>query len=112
MHGNKDDRSASFWANADTPTEQDGAAEAWLAKLMRMRVQVYAGEVDAAKLQPVFDYTVKAGAEDWTVQVFKLEGETTEYYAKSDYTRALVNLTESLASEAIADLDSLLPPLE
>ncbi len=110
VHKNKDDRAAAFWTAASNPTAEDTAAATWIGKLMRMRVQDYDVPSDASGLESVFAFTVHGGKDAWAVQILRDEGpEGVQYYARTDYARGLVHLTESLASEAIADLDTVLP---
>lgn len=106
---NKDDRSAAFWARSDKPTEAAPDVGTWLGKVMRMRIQDYDVPADAASLQPVFSFVVSDGKDSWSVDVLKSGGGNPEYYARSEYSRGVVHLTESLATEAVADLSSMFP---
>jgi hypothetical protein len=112
VHKNKDDRAASFWAAASSPSEEDVAAATWLGKVMRLRIQAYTPPDEIpTDLESVFTYAVTGDGQSWTVEILRESGtDVPEYYAKSGYTRATVQLTQSLASEAVADLDSILPP--
>jgi len=112
VHKNKDDRAAAFWASVSSPEEEDVAAATWLGKVMRLRVQAYTPPDEIpADLEPALTYVVYGNGEAWIVEVLReANTEAPEYYARSPYTRATVQLTQSLASEAVADLDSILPP--
>ncbi len=106
---NADDRTKSYWADVTVPERRDIEGATWLGKLFRLRVKGYVDESAApAELAPVFAFAVKGREGSWTVEVLRaeVEGEVT-YYAKSSFTRGLVDLTRSLADEAIADLDAL-----
>lgn len=106
---NADDRTKSFWADAAVADKKDAEAGAWLGKLFRLRVKSYVDEADApAAREAVFAFEVKGRDGAWSVEVTKAEvdGEPT-YYASSSFTRGLVDLTRSLAEEAVADLDPL-----
>lgn len=106
---NKDDRGAAYWAQADTPETADDAAGTWLGKVFRMRVQNYVSpdEVQGV-LEPRFSYVVRGDDGDWKVEILQEAGEG-DFYARSDYGRGLVKLTTTLASEAVADLETVLP---
>lgn len=105
---NREDPRSAFWASADSPEQADEAAENWIGKLMRMRVQQYVGPEEAPpSLEPVFSYVVE-GDRAWTVEILREEGADGRWFARSEHTRGLVELTESLASEAVADLPTVL----
>ncbi|MBW1877210.1 MAG: DUF4340 domain-containing protein [Deltaproteobacteria bacterium] len=112
VHKNKDDRAASFWAAVSTPGEEDVAAATWLGKVMRLRIQAFTPPDEIpTDLEPVFTYVMTGNGESWTVEILREVGtEAPKYYARSGYSRATVQLTQSIASEAVADLDSILPP--
>ncbi len=104
LQQNKDDRAAAYWALASAPEEQAELEAAWLDKLFRLRVQAYVAEADApATLEPVFQFRAAGGDQQYTVDVFKDPAED-DYYARSPYTRSLVSLTKSIASDAAEDL--------
>ena len=59
-------------------------------------------------ITPVLTFSTTGDGQAWTVEI--LEGSndgTPGYYARSDFNRALVQLTRSLATEAVDDLDNL-----
>ena len=109
VQGNADDQAKAFWADAAEPEEDDIEATTWMSKLLRMRVRAYPPAADVPELTPVFSFQLK-GPENasWKVDVLKgqVEGKD-NYYAKSQFNRLPVELTKSLADEAIAELDSL-----
>ena len=105
VHRNADDRAKAFWARAGTPDDEDENVGLWLGKLFKLRLMSYATDVDRSSLKPLFTFTVHGGGESWQVAV--LEGEGT-YYADSAFDRALVELTQSMAGEAVADLQEIL----
>lgn len=108
---NAADRTAAYWADAATPDAKDVEAGTWLGKLFRMRIKSYA-EQEPAGLQPLFTATVE-GRDDgkpvsWPIALFQAEVDgQVAYFARPAYTRSLVELTKSLADEAIADVPNL-----
>ncbi len=111
VHQNASDPAKAYWARAEAPDAADDAAGTWIGKLFRLRLlqHVEADEVDV-ELEPVFRYTVHGRDGAWSVEVVSAsEGDRTVYYARSDYNRGLVELTHSLAAEAVADLSAALP---
>lgn len=106
LHKNREDAKAEFWARPETPAVADESAKTWLGKVMRMRVQDYVAKEPA--LAASFSYTVEGEGKSATIEVFT--GDDGQFYAKSSYTRGLVQLTESVASEVTADLDTVLTP--
>lgn len=114
---NADDRTKSFWADGNTPDARDVEASTWLGKLFRLRVKGYVDEATAPALVPVFSFEVVGPEATWTVEVSKAEVEgAITWYARPSFTRALVDLTKSVADEAIDDLptlfDGVTPPPE
>lgn len=111
VHQNAADPAKAFWARSESPDAADAAAGTWLGKLFRLRLleHVDAAEVEG-ELAPVFRYTVHGRDGAWSVEVLSAgEGDDVRYYARSDYNRGLVQLTQSLAAETIADLGAALP---
>ena len=106
---NAADRGKSYWADVETPDDKDIEGGTYVDKLSKLRAQKYVAEADTpAGLTPAFTFVVKSKNETWTVQVLEAkEGDSTSWYALSSFNRSLVELTRSLASEAIADLDTL-----
>ncbi len=108
---NREDRRAAFWAQADTPEEAHRAGENWVGKLLRLRAQGYVSEADLeGDLAPIFSFTIEGSDGRWQAEIFRQTGvEDPQYFARTTWNRSLVQLTESLAAEAVADLDTLLP---
>lgn len=105
---NAADRSNAFWADAAKPDERDVEGTTWLGKLFRLRAKSFVDEATVGTLVPVFAFDVKGADGAWTVEVAKVEKEgAVEYYARSSFLRALVDVTRSLAEEPVADLDTL-----
>lgn len=104
---NADDRTKAYWADATSPETSDVEAGTWLGKLFRMRVRTYTD--DATGLTPVFTYAVTGDGSTYAVEVLSRTADdgSTDYVARSTHNRALVELTKSLAEEAVADLDAL-----
>lgn len=111
VHQNASDPTKAYWARSDSTDAADVAAGSWVGKLLRLRLMkhVDASELDG-ELAPVFRFTVQGRDGAWTTEVLSLEqDDNTLYYARSDYNRGLVELTQSLAAEAVADLQAALP---
>lgn len=111
VHRNRDDAAAATWT-APGSDESNSTAESWLDKVFRLRASGYVPEdQEPGPLEPVF--AVKAQPEEGdavTLQVLRggvgEDGEAT-WYAKSDFTRGLVELNGNLASDAADDLATL-----
>jgi len=110
VHQNHDDPRAAFWARAESSGEEDAGGAGWIGKALRIRIQDYDVPADASGLESLFRYKVGDGSEAWSVEVLRSVGDDPQYYARGEYSRGLVHLTESLASEAFADLTAALPP--
>ncbi len=105
---NRDDRDKAYWALADSPDSADDAADTWIPKVLRMRLKEYADMAEApADLQPVVRIEVAGDGQVWVVEL--LSGPDDTFYARSDFTRALVTLTPAMAGNVIDDLGSLSP---
>ncbi|MFT4626770.1 MAG: hypothetical protein ACI8PZ_005448 [Myxococcota bacterium] len=104
---NRDDRAKAFWARADTPDQTDENVSLWLGKLLKLRLVEFASGVDEGSLESVFRASVSGGDETWQVEVLQGEGI---YYARSQFDRGLVKLTQSMAADAVEDLAEVLAP--
>lgn len=108
---NAEDAQKAKWVRDSSPDVGDTVGGTWLDKLMKVKIQGYPTEIPA-NLEPVFKFTVtgenNSVPQSWDVEVFKETGETTEYWAKSAYSRATVRLTRSQAQEAVDDIDAVL----
>jgi len=106
-------RPKQVWVADDTPDEADEAAATWIDKLLRLRLRTYLDEEEeqALTFSPVFEVTLKdSDDEAWRIEVFEAESEgQTNWYARTDYNRSVVLLTESLARGVAEDLDNLRP---
>jgi len=103
---NKDDRQAAFWARKGDEDSKDDVAATWLDKLLRLKAQSYPDDVDLSGATESFSVQLTSGSTTWGFSVLQLpEGDT--LYARSEFNRGVVELTASLANEAIADLDEL-----
>jgi hypothetical protein len=105
---NADDRAKAYWADRESPDDKDIEAGTWLGKMFKLRAQSYVDTADApAQLTPVFTFAVSGDGESWQVEILSGDKDGQEaWYARSDFTRSLTQLTRSLAQEAIADLDT------
>ncbi len=106
---NADDRTKSFWADASTPDTEHEVAGTWLGKAFKMRAREYVEPKDLPELKPVFTYKVTGAEKTWTVDISQDAADDGKFYAQADFLRATVELTASLASDTVADLDSLFP---
>lgn len=104
---NADDRTKAFWADVGTPDTEHEVAGAWLGKAFKMRARTYVEPADLPELTQVFRMVVHSDEGSWTVDVSKAADDDKAYYAQSDFLRSTVELTASLASDAIADIDGL-----
>jgi hypothetical protein len=105
---NTADRANAFWADATKPEDRDVEGTTWLGKLFRLRAKSFVDEATVGALVPVFAFDVKGADGSWTVEIARVEKDgAVEYYARSSFLRALVDVTRSLAEEPIADLDTL-----
>jgi hypothetical protein len=109
VQANADDAAKAFWAKADSPEVEDGAAGTWLDKVFRLKLQGYADESKVTgPLEPVVAYTIHGPDEATRVEILKTgTGEETTWYARSDYNRVLVSLTDSLARNVVDDVPTL-----
>jgi hypothetical protein len=105
---NADDKAQAYWARAETPETADDAAGVWVGKVFRLRLTEYVAD-DAVEgpLTPLLSYEVTGDGQTWRVEL--LEGGGDHTYARSTFSRSLVELTPSLASNVLDDLDALTP---
>ena len=106
----KDDRAQAFWAHESSPDEEAKDAGLWLGKMLRMRLKNYVSGDEPEGLVPSFSFTVMSGEQRTQVLILRAPGEDGEdlFYARSSFTRSLVQLTRSLASDVFEDLASVL----
>jgi hypothetical protein len=106
---NADDAAKAFWAKAETPDAADDAAGTWLDKVFRLKLKEYADEsAVATPLEPVVAYTVHGKDESTRVEILNTNvGGETSWYARSEYNRQLVVLTDSLARNVVDDVPGL-----
>lgn len=102
------DRAKAFWARAATPDADDTSTGLWLGKLFRLRGSEYVAEPPAG-LVPSFTWTAGDGKASWSVEMFRTDDtDKADWYAKSDYDRAWLKLTRSLAGDVAADLGDVI----
>lgn len=102
---NADDSAKAFWARADAPDTADEAGGTWVGKVFRLKLREYVDESTlTAPLEPVATYTVEGDGEAWKVELLTSGGQ---WYARADFNRGLVSLTESLARNVVDDIDQL-----
>jgi hypothetical protein len=106
---NRDDSAAATWT-APGSDESNPTAESWIDKVFRLRASGYVGEDDEPEgLESVFAVKIDAEDGETTLEVSRGPGEEGQmkWYAKSDFTRGLVELNGNLASDAADDLATL-----
>jgi hypothetical protein len=105
-HVNKDDAAKAFWARAESPETDDASGGTWIDKLIRIKARDYLPDppatlVSAAKL------SVTGEGETWQVEILSDPADPTKWYARTEFNRATVSLTESLAKDLVTDLEEL-----
>jgi hypothetical protein len=103
---NKADRAAAYWAREGSLENRDETAATWLGKLMRMKAQSYPSAADLPATEPALTIELVNGKQAWTLDILRSTSDGA-LYARSSFNRATVQLTASLAAEAIADVDEL-----
>ena len=110
-HRSRDDKQAAYWRTVgeDEPNESAGT---WLEKVFRLRSSAYV-QPDEAPTDTEVVFAVTAmddGDRAITLEVIKgLDPEGEEaWYGRSQYTRELVKLHKSLASQAAEDISTIL----
>ncbi len=104
---NKDDKEKAFWAKADAPTDKYSAGDAWVTKLLKLSVRLYAEE-PAAPLTSRLTWVATSEGESWKVELLSSTSDPIEWFIRSEYDRALVTLTPTQASVAVSELEELL----
>ncbi|TNE86986.1 MAG: DUF4340 domain-containing protein [Deltaproteobacteria bacterium] len=100
---NKDDAAAAYWAPKGG--EELGTAATLVGNLTRLRVSFYPVE-EIAGLTP--KYTVRIAGDNGTHTIAVSEAADGNWYAQSDYNRALVQVVSDPAKSAFADINALL----
>jgi len=110
-HRNRDDEDASHWRviGDEEPNESAGT---WLEKIFRLRSAFYV-QADEAPINQELMFAVTVTAEDSSTEVLEVfKGDSPSgdvaWYARSPYTRELVQLHTSPASQAAEDLTTIL----
>ena len=107
---NAADASAAYWSPAgnDRP---DAGAGAWIDRALRLRIQSYVQAGDATPaLETVVQFAVhtRAGTVVETeLLVARSDAGEAQWFARSQYTRALVRLEGSLPADVAADVARL-----
>lgn len=101
---NRDDRAQAKWTTAED-AETEHPVGTWLGKVYKMRAKSYVSESDIeGPLEVAFTYELKGDSESWPVTILRDSSSPPNYYAKPTYLRSMVELTRSLASDAVDDL--------
>jgi len=112
---NATDRGKAFWASPAEPDKKDATAGTWVGKLLRLRLREWTPSEDLpAERTEAFTATLTGqDGEDWTVTVSSAtDGGKTSWWGEASWLRATVELTDSLAEEAAADVGALFAPRE
>lgn len=111
---NRDDEAKSQWTAPDSD-ETLPTVDAWLDKVFRLRASSYTTDKAAGQFETAF--AVKLLPEDGqpvTLEVLRGmndKGETT-WFARSQYTRGLVELNGNLAADAADDIPAVFGQVE
>ena len=111
-HENRDDRVNDHWAPEGSPDARDDAVKSWMRKLLGVRAHSYEDdETFDVAVEPVLTYTVSGEGTSFQVQILRevVADDDPRWFARSEYTRSLVELTRSLATDAFMDVDVVLP---
>ena len=104
---NIEDRAQAMWTLDGQPETEHPVAGAWFGKVFKLRAKSYVAEADIpANLTDIFSYTVSNDEREWTISV-KRDEVGDAWYAETDFLRATIELTSSLAADAVVDLDGL-----
>ena len=106
----KDDRAKAFWALESAQDDEAQDASLWFGKMLRMRLKAYVTGADPEGMKEAFSFTVASGDQAVDVQIYRADGEEEKeiFYARSSFSRSLVELTGSLAADVVDDLASVL----
>jgi hypothetical protein len=108
VQANRDDRAKAFWAQADSADKEDIEGGTWLGKAFRVKVHAYEDESELeGTLEPVMTIAMTGDGQTWPVEILKIEGEKTIYYAQAAFTRTLVRLTQGAAEEVVSTVEDL-----
>lgn len=103
---NKDDRQAAFWARQGDEDTKDDTAATWIDKLMKLKASEYPTEPDLSGATQSFTVTLVSGSATWAFEILE-DKASGKFFARSEFNRTVVELTPSLASEAVADIGDL-----
>jgi len=105
---NRADRAQAKWTSEADP-ETEHPVGTWLGKVYKLRAKSY---VDPSELEGplelAFVYELQGDGESWPVEILKDSNTPTNYYAQPTYLRGMVELTRSLASDAVDDLSQIM----
>ncbi|NCG17581.1 MAG: hypothetical protein GWP91_01010 [Rhodobacterales bacterium] len=106
---NASDRAKAFWSLNTDPETEHPIAGAWFGKVFKMRAKQYVeDESTLGELTPVFRFETTGDGKIWVIDVVESVEKPGVYYAKCDFLRATVELTKSLAADAVIDLKQLI----
>lgn len=106
---NREDAAAARWTEPGSE-EPNESAQSWLDKLFRLRSSGYVSSGGPAEREAAFSVKLEpADAPPAVVTVFRSAGTESapSWYAKSDFTRGLVELNSSIAADIADDLGTL-----
>lgn len=108
-HRNRADRQNHRWVPRDNASNAEPLAD-WVLKLIRLLAVDYVQPEEVpTNLQPVLEATASTdfGRVDWSLQKGTDPDGDIRWYAKSSYTRALVNVDLEQAATLAGDFESL-----
>ncbi len=107
---NADDRAKAFWSSPSTGEGRDTTASTWIGKLLRTRLTAYPSDDEVPDDRtPAFAVTLtdrEGTAWDVTVSRSTADGKP-RWFAESAWLRSLVELTDTMAEDAAADVPTL-----
>ncbi len=102
---NAGDRAKAFWSLDSDPEAEHPVAGPWFGKVFKMRAKQYVEDPSTlGELTPVFRFETTGDGETWAIEVVKSSENPGAFYARSDFLRSTVELTKSLATDAVVDL--------
>jgi hypothetical protein len=108
---NPDDAEANFWSTAGSE-EKNAAAMTWIDKTLTMRSSSFISAASEPEgLEEAFSFTAFTTDKNQVNVTFYRgwgEGDEESWYARSDHTRALVQLHRTAASDANTDVAGVL----
>lgn len=104
---NRDDASAASWT-APNSEAVNSTAGAWLDKVFRLRSARYVADADTSERVVAVKLSFD-GKPPTTIEIFRSMSDSGEeqWFARSEFTRGLVQLSSGVAADAAADIATL-----